>query len=348
MLKLDRGVAPGTTQTFGEIRDLARVTEIGGWDGLWVSEAKHDPFISVAIAAEHTQSLTLGTSIAVAFARNPMTTAYSAYDLQRLSNGRFNLGLGSQVKPHIERRFNMPWSSPAARMRDFVLAIRAIWESWRTEEKLNYRGEFYQHTLMTPFFAPPPLDCSDPGIFIAAVGPVMTRVAGEVCDGVFLHGFTTSKFINEVSLPAIKEGLAITNRPRDAFEVAMMSFIVTGETDEDTARAAQAVREQIGFYGSTPAYRTVMELHGWGEVADELNAMSREGGAAWSRLGEVITDEMLNEFAVVAAPDRVAQALVDRFDGVVDRLSFYVPYESSDELWDQIAVDVRKIQAETA
>jgi probable F420-dependent oxidoreductase len=348
MFKLDRGVAPGTTLSFSATRDLARATEAGGWDGLWVSEAKHDPFLSVAIAAEHTQSLTLGTSIAVAFARNPMTTAYTAYDLQRLSNGRFNLGLGSQVKPHIERRFNMPWSSPAARMRDFVLAMRAIWESWRTEEKLNYRGEFYQHTLMTPFFSPPVLECANPGVFIAAVGPAMTRVAGEVCDGVFLHGFTTPRFINEVSLPAINEGLSITKRPRDAFEIAMMSFIVTGETDEDTARAAQAVREQIGFYGSTPAYRTVMDLHGWGEVADELNVMSREGGSAWARLGEVITDEMLHEFAVVAPPDGVAQALVDRFDGVVDRLSFYVPYEASEELWDRIATDVRKIQATTA
>jgi len=344
-LKLDRGIAPGESLSFAEIRQLAEATEAGGWDGLWVTEAKHDPFIASAIAAEHTSSLTVGTSIAVAFARNPMTTAYTAYDLQRLSNGRFKLGLGSQVKPHIERRFNMPWSEPAARMRDFVLATRAIWNCWRTGEKLNYRGEFYQHTLMLPFFAPPALQCADPDVFVAAVGPAMTEVAGEVCDGVFLHGFTTVKFINEVSLPAVRAGLARAGKSRADFEVATMAFIVTGDTEEDFDRASQAVREQVGFYGSTPAYRTVLDQHGWSDIADELNALSRQPGVTGVQMAALITDEILNEFAVVAPPNQVGQALVDRFEGVVDRLSFYVPYESTNALWDRIAADVRRIQS---
>jgi probable F420-dependent oxidoreductase len=220
--------------------------------------------------AEHSERITLGTSIAVAFSRSPMTVAHTAHDLQRISEGRFILGLGSQVRAHIERRFSMPWSSPALRMRDYVCALRAIWSAWRTGDRLDYRGEFYQHTLSTPFFTPPALAAPDPEVYVAAVGPAMTRIAGEVADGVILHGFTTRKYIEEVTLPALTEGCARGGRPTSRVGVAMMAFVVTGCTPQEMALAAESVREQVAFYASTPAYRPVMDLHGWGDVADKL------------------------------------------------------------------------------
>jgi probable F420-dependent oxidoreductase len=343
-LELDRVVAPGETLSIAGIRALAEATESGGWNGLWTSEARHDPFLPLAIAAEHTARIAVGTSIAVAFARSPMTVAHTAWDLQRLSGGRFLLGLGSQVQAHVVRRFGMPWAAPegvsggpADRMRDFIQAVRAIWSAWRTGDRLDYRGGFYQHTLMTPFFTPPALDHADPPVYLAAVGPGMTKVAGEVADGVILHGFTTPRYIREVSLPALHAGAAAAGR--GPARTAIMAFVVTGEDDEQIASAAQAVREQIGFYGSTPAYRGVMELHGWGEAAEALSGMARRGD--WSGLGDVVTDEMLGEFAVVAPIDRVAGAIVDRFFGLVDRLSFYTPYAGADAMWDRVAADVR-------
>lgn len=343
-LELDRVIAPGETLSIAGIRALAEATESGGWNGLWTSEARHDPFLPLAIAAEHTARIAVGTSIAVAFARSPMTVAHTAWDLQRLSGGRFLLGLGSQVQAHVVRRFGMPWvapegvsGGPADRMRDFIQAVRAIWSAWRTGDRLDYRGGFYQHTLMTPFFTPPALDHADPLVYLAAVGPGMTKVAGEVGDGVILHGFTTPRYIREVSLPALHAGAAAAGR--GPARTAIMAFVVTGEDDEQMASAAQAVREQIGFYGSTPAYRGVMELHGWGEAAEALSGMARRGD--WSGLGDVVTDEMLGEFAVVAPIDRVAGAIVERFTGLVDRLSFYAPYAGADAMWDRVAAEVR-------
>lgn len=343
-LLLDRVVAPGETLSIAEMRAVAEGTEAGGWDGLWTSEARHDPFLPLLVAAEHTYRISVGTSIAVAFARSPLTVAHSAWDLHRMSEGRFILGLGSQVQAHVVRRFGMPWAAPegvvggpADRMRDFICALRAIWASWRTGERLDHRGDFYQHTLMTPFFSPPALEYADPPVFLAAVGPGMTRVAGEVADGVILHGFTTPHYIREVSLPALRAGAERSGRP--LARTAIMGFVVTGVNDEQIERAAQAVREQIGFYGSTPAYRGVMEVHGWGDAADALSAMARRGD--WAGLGEVVTDEMLAEFAVVAPTAEVAAAIVDRYAGLVDRLSFYAPYAGADEMWDRIAREVR-------
>lgn len=343
-LLLDRGIAPGQTLSTAEVAALAEATEAGGWDGLWTSEARHDPFLPLLTAADRTQRITVGTSIAVAFARSPMTVAHTAWDLQRLSGGRFVLGLGSQVQAHVVRRFAMPWGppegvegGPADRMRDFILALRAIWHSWRTGEKLDHRGRFYQHTLMTPFFSPPPLEVPDPPVFLAAVGAGMTRVAGAAADGVILHGFTTPRYIREVSLPALEQGASSQGRPRP--QVAIMGFVVTGEDEAAMAMAAQAVREQIGFYGSTPAYRSVMELHGWGDAAEALSGMARRGD--WSGLGEVVTEEMLGQFAVVAPLEQVAERIVERFAGLVDRLSFYTPYSGADAMWDRVARDVR-------
>lgn len=344
-LRADRVVPPGDTLSALQSSLLGAATEAGPWDGLWVSEGRHDPFLPLAFAAEHTENITLGTSIAVAFSRSPMTLAYTAWDLQRLSEGRFILGIGSQVRAHIERRFSMPWSSPAARMRDYIMAMRAIWSSWRTGDKLQHIGEFYQHTLMTPFFSPPCLNHPDPPVYLAAVGPAMARVAGEVADGVILHGFTTSQYIEEVSLPALLEGATGAGRTRSDLDVSIMAFVVTGRTSQEMADAAKAVREQIAFYGSTPAYRGVMDLHGWGNVADELSALARRGGGAWEQLGDLISDEMLGQFAVVAELGDVAEAIATRFGGLVDRLSFYTPYPAAAQIWDNVATDLLVAQA---
>ena len=212
-----------------------------------------------------------------------MTLANVGYDLQQYSGGRFILGLGSQIKPHIDKRFSMPWSHPAARMREFVLAMRAIWACWNEGEKLDFRGEFYTHTLMTPFFNPGPNPHGVPKVFLAAVGERMTEVAGEVCDGMLVHGFTTERYLQEVTLPALERGYAAGGRKRDEFELSIPAFVVTGENDEAIEQADAAVRQQIAFYGSTPAYRPVLDLHGWGDLQDELNVLSKQG--EWVEMG---------------------------------------------------------------
>lgn len=302
----------------------ARRVEEQGYDGAWSAETSHDPFFPLLLAAEHTEHLELGTGIAVAFARNPMTLAAKANDLQVYSSGRFMLGLGSQIKAHIERRFSMPWGHPAPRMREFILAMRAIWDSWQNETKLDFRGEFYTHTLMTPFFDPGPNPFGPPKVFLAAVGELMTEVCGEVADGILLHGFTTERYLREVTMPALERGMARAGRLRSDFQLSYPGFIVTGATDEAMENAARGVRQQIAFYGSTPAYRGVLELHGWGELQPELNRLSKVGG--WVEMGDLITDEMLDTFAVVCPPDEVPARVLARFGDVVDRLSFYTPY----------------------
>jgi probable F420-dependent oxidoreductase len=311
-----------------ELAAEAREREAAGIDGLWSYEGPHDPFLPLMPVAEHTSRLAVGTAIAVAFARNPMSTAYLANDLQVHSEGRFLLGLGSQVKPHIERRFAMPWSHPARRMREYVQALRAIWVAWETGERLAFRGEFYAHTLMTPFFSPGPNPYGPPAVYLAAVGDQMTRVAGEVCDGLLPHAFTTERYLREHTLPVLEEGLAASGRARSGITIAFSGFVVSGATEEQMAAAARGVREQIAFYGSTPAYRPVLDLHGWGELGVELNRLSRGADPArWQRMGELIDDEVLGTFAVVAEPDRLGPAILARFGGLVDRFTFYAPYE---------------------
>src|SRR6202035_1997731 len=226
----------------------ARRHEKAGYDGLWSSESAHDPFLPLVRAAEHTERIELGTAIAVAFARSPMQLAYTAHDLQAYSDGRFVLGLGSQIKPHIERRFGMPWSHPAARMPEFVMALRAIWSAWNDGTKLDFRGDFYQHTLMTPFFSPPPAPGGAPRVFLAAVGEAMTTVAGEVADGLLVHAFSTERYLREVTLPALGRGLAAAGRSRADAEVSLLLMIATGRTEEEMARAVAATRQQIAFY----------------------------------------------------------------------------------------------------
>ena len=268
-----------------------------------------------------------------------MLTAYTANDLQRHSKGRFFLGLGSQIKPHIERRFSMPWSHPAARMREYILAMRAIWASWNDGTKLDFRGDFYTHTLMTPFFSPGPNPFGAPKVYLAAVGELMTEVGGEVADGVIIHGFTTERYVKEVTIPAIERGLAKAGRSRADFEISGPLFVVTGTTEEEMATAKQAVQQQVAFYGSTPAYRGVLELHGWGDLQPELNRLSKEG--EWVKMGALIDDDILAAFAVVAEPEGVAAELKRRYSGVVDRCSFYAPYRVDPQRWAAVIADLK-------
>jgi probable F420-dependent oxidoreductase len=314
--------------------EQGREAEAAGYRGLWTAESAHDPFLPLVSAAQATSTLELGTAIAVAFARNPMTLAYTAYDLQTLTGGRFLLGLGSQVRPHIERRFDMPWSQPAARMREFVEAMRAIWSAWATGDRLNFRGDFYSHTLMTPFFTPPPSPCGPPAVYLAAVGDLMTEVAGAVCDGLLPHPFTTARYLRERTLPAVERGLAASGRSAEKFTVSLSGLVVSGKTEEQMAEASRAVREQIAFYGTTAAYRGVLELHGWGDLGYQLNALSRSDSEdRWTRMAELIDDDVVNAFAVVAEPDRLGPAIAERYGDVVDRFNFYAPYEHDPDLW---------------
>jgi probable F420-dependent oxidoreductase len=300
-----------------------------GYDGVITAELANDPFFPLVLAAEHTERIDLMTSIAVAFSRNPMIVANIANDLQAFSGGRFTLGLGSQIAPHITKRFSMPWSSPAARMREFILAMRAIWNCWYRGEKLDFRGDFYTHTLMTPMFTPTDNPHGAPRVVLAAVGPKMTRVAGEVADGMLIHGFTTPRYIEQVTLPTLEQGLAASGRSRADFQLCYPAFVVSGRDEREWQQSRTAVARQIAFYGSTPAYKGVLDLHGWGELQPELNALSKRG--EWEAMGERIDDAVLEAFAVVAEPHRVAAALKSRFGGVIDRLVCTFPFATDDE-----------------
>jgi len=303
-----------------------------GADGVILTETKHDPFVSLTLAAQATERIKLFVAIAVAFSRNPMTVAAAANDIQELSGGRLLLGLGSQVQQHIERRFSMPWSHPAARMRDFVLATRAIWEAWATGERLNYRGEFYTHTLMSPFFSPGPNPHGNPPIWLAGVGPLMTEVVGEVGDGLVAHPFTTRRYIDEVTIPALARGAAKAGRPTPG--IALPVFVALGRDESEIRAASLEIGKQIAFYGSTPAYLPVLDLHGWAAAGAAMNAASRRG--EWEAMGSIITEEMLREFACVGTPEQVAAQIAARYGGVVERLTFSAPYDVAPELWGEL------------
>jgi probable F420-dependent oxidoreductase len=315
-MKLDAGA----TSDLAEMPARARHLEAAGYDGLLTAETAHDPFLPLALAAEHTERIELGTSIVVAFARNPMLIANMGHDLNAFSKGRLVLGLGSQIRPHITKRFSMPWSSPAARMREMILAMRAIWDCWYEGKRLDFRGEFYTHTLMTPFFTPTNTEYGPPKVFLAAVGPLMSEVAGEVADGIICHSFTTEKYVREVTLPAVDRGLAKAGKSRDDFEVKCPVFVVAGDTEEELAESKLKVKQQIGFYGSTPAYKGVFDVHGWGDLQGELNAMSKRG--QWVEMGERVDEDVLDAFAVQAeTPRQIADGVISRFGDIVDRTS---------------------------
>ncbi len=317
----------------------AKEAEAFGYDGLWVPETSRDPFLPLTIAAEHTDRIEIGTSIAVAFARSPMTLANTAYDLNQFAQGRFILGLGSQIKPHITKRFSMEWSKPADRMREMVLAMHAIWDCWMNGTKLDFRGDFYTHTLMTPFFDPGSHEFGIPRVFLAGVGPLMTEVAGEVCDGFFCHGFTTEKYLREVTLPALEAGRKKADKTMDGFEICGPSFVVTGNTAEELEAAKVGTRQQIAFYGSTPAYKTVLDLHGWGDLHADLNRLSKQG--EWTKMGTLIDDEVLDTFAVVGEPEQIGPELNKRYGDVISRISFYAPYDADRDRWQKVLTGLR-------
>ncbi|MGA1361683.1 MAG: LLM class F420-dependent oxidoreductase [Ilumatobacteraceae bacterium] len=338
-MKVDGGIPADLSKA----AQAAKEVEAAGYSGAWTAETAHDPFLPLAVAAEHTERIELGTSIAVAFARNPMLLANLGWDLQAFSKGRFVLGLGSQIKPHIEKRFSMEWSHPAARMREMVQAIHAIWDTWENGTKLEFRGDFYKHTLMTPFFTPDRAELAGfgrPKIYLAGVGEKMTEVCGEVCDGFICHGFTTEKYLREVTIPALERGRAKAGKTMEGFDIVGPSFVVTGTDDREMEAAAAGTRQQIAFYGSTPAYRGVLDIHGWGGLQDELNTLSKQG--KWVEMGNLITDDILNTFAVVGEPEGIAPELHRRYGDVISRISFYAPYRSDPARWLPVIEAIKK------
>jgi probable F420-dependent oxidoreductase len=317
-LQFDAAASVSASPLAAEAAAIA--AEADGYDGFGVAETRHDAFVSLALAARATSTITLQSAIAVAFARNPMNVAVLANDIQLIATGRFQLGLGSQVRPHIERRFSMPWSHPAARMEEFITAVRAIWHSWATGEKLAFRGQFYQHTLMTDFFNPGPNPYGRPPILLAAVGELMTGVAGRVADGMLCHSFTTEAYLRERTLPALRAARGTM----DGFTLCLPVLTALGSDDQTRAEAETAVRAQIAFYGSTPSYRPVLDLHGWGELHEQLNQLSRR--QEWAAMGELITDDVLEAFAVSGTPAEVAATVRQRFGDVIDRISLNTPH----------------------
>ena len=333
-MKIDGGIAMQLDKAAG----VAQTLERRGYDGGWTGEISHDVFLPLLLAAEHTETLEIGTCIAVAFARNPMTIANVAWDLNAYSQGRFVLGLGSQIRAHIEKRFGMPWGKPVARMREFIAALDAIWSCWNDGTELRFEGEYYRHTLMTPMFVPEAQPYGTPRVFLAAVGEAMTELCGEVADGMHTHAFTTPRYIAEVSLPALQRGIEKAGRTRADVEVCCPAFVVTGTTEEEMAAAATAMRRQISFYGSTPAYKGVLDVHGWGDLQPELRTLSMRG--EWEAMGGLITDDILETFAVVEPLDRVAAAVRARYEGVVDRIMMGLP-NATDEQAAQVLTELR-------
>lgn len=308
---------PGDDLT--QARSIYRTLEELGYDRAFSFEAKHDPFLPLAVAGEHTSTIELGTAIAIAFARTPMTLANTGWDLQTLTGGRFVLGLGSQVRPHIEQRYSMPWSRPVDRMREMVLGIRAIWEAWQTGGALDFDGEFYTHTRMVPAFDPGPNPFGPPRIFTAGFGPRMTSVAGEVADGFLVHPVNTRRSLQELTLPAIEAGAARAGRAAGDVEVVCVTIVVTGRDEQQMTRSHEAVRQQLAFYGTTPAYLPVFELHGYGDLHPELKALARDG--RWAEMGALIDDELIRTIAVVGEPHEIAPLVRARLDGISDSVS---------------------------
>jgi len=327
-----------------DVAAVAKAAEQIGFDALWTQETQHDPFLPCALIAEHTARLYSGTAIAVSFARSPANLAYTAWDLAAQSDGRFMLGLGTQVRAHIERRFGVPWpESPVKKLREQIEVIRAFWDCWQNGTKLNYRGEYYKITLMSPFFQPPPLPVGAPfgddkgrgegeiPIYIAGVNTGLAKLAGELCEGFHAHPLHSVRYLREVLIPAIEEGANKERRKRKDISVSITAFIATTPEEMNFARA------QVSFYASTPSYRPVMDLHGWADVAEKLSVHATKG--EWAEMPMLITDEMLNEFCLVTDENGLADALKKRYDGIADRLTLYTPFVpgEKDEWWRKLA-----------
>lgn len=329
-MKLDTTL---TTRDLSEVAAFARQAEDQGFDAIWSMEAGNDGLLPLAIAAEHTHRVKLGPAVAIAFPRSPMAMAYSAWDLSALSKGRFILGLGTQVKGHIERRYGVKWEPPVAKLRDYVQALRAIFKCWQEGgKKLTYAGKYYNLSLMTPFFAPKPHNYHIP-IYVAGLNAHILRMAGELCDGLHAHPFTSAKYLREYLVPHIEEGLAKSGRPRKDFTITTTPFVIVGRNADELARAKAGVRQQISFYASTRTYQVVLDTHGWGEVAPKLNELAAKGD--WAGMPKLITDEMLEVYAVTGTYENIGEKVRERFDGLLDRVNFYVPYKAAfdDATW---------------
>lgn len=324
-MKIDAGIGWDLDSVGAQAEEF----EACGFSGIFSPETAHDPFLPLLVAAQHTSQIELMTSVAIAFGRSPMNVAQIGHDLNAASRGRFILGLGSQVRAHITRRYSMPWSRPAARMREYVQAMQAIWACWYERKPLEFKGEFYTHTLMNPLFTPTNITHKAPKVFLAAVGPLMTEVAGEVADGLITHAFTTEKYLRETTLPALNRGFAKSGRQRTEFEISCLLFIVTGRDEDEFEKSKMAARQQIAFYGSTPTYKPVLESIGMGALQPELLQLSKQG--KWEEMGNLIDDDTLSAFAVIGEPDRIAQQILQRYGALVDRISLAwgeVPIES--------------------
>ena len=315
-----------------DVSAIAKAAEEIGFDALWTQETQHDPFLPGALIAEHTTRLNFGTAIAVSFARSPANLAYTAWDLADQSGGRFILGLGTQVKAHIERRFGQPWpESPVKKLREQIEVIRAFWDNWQNGTKLNYRGEYYKITLMSPFFNAGAIENPNIPIYIAGVNTGLAKLAGESCEGFHAHPFNSPRYLKEVMLPAIEEGAKKNNRKRKEVAVSVTAFIATTPEEMNFARA------QISFYASTPSYRSVMDLYGWGNVAETLSRHASKG--EWAEMPMLITDEILSEFCLITEEEKLADDLKKRYDGIADRITLYTPFVpgEKDEWWKRLA-----------
>lgn len=313
------------------VPSIAREAEAIGFNTLWSTETTHNPFLPGPLVAEHTQRLNYGTAVAVSFARSPATMAYTAWDLAQASQGRFILGLGTQVGAHIERRFGMPWpDSPVKKLREQIEGMRAVWNTWQTGAKLNYRGEYYKLTLMTPFFNPGPIDHPDIPIYIAGVNTGMARLAGEVANGFLAHPFHSPRYLGEIILPAIEQGAQRNDRELEKIVLSATVFVITNAEEKEFAR------QQISFYASTPSYRQVLALYGWEGEGEKLSALAARG--KWGDMAEIITDEMLEEFAVIAPIEDLAGALKTRYRDIADRITIYAPFipGERDAFWTQV------------
>lgn len=319
--------------TISQIRETSRAAEALGFDGIWAPETRHDPFPQLALVAEHTHRIELGTAIAVAFARSPMHTAYVAWDMARYSHGRFILGLGTQIKPHIERRFAMPWSKPAARLREYILALKHIWQGWQNNERLNFRGEFYKMTLMSPFFSPGPIEQPNIPIYIAGVNRRLCELAGELCDGFHVHPFHTVDYLRERIRPWVAAGAEKTGRRLDDIVFSTTVFAIVGDSKAERAQRREEVRQQIAFYASTPSYRPVLEQHGWGEIGDRLGRLAAR--KAWADMPALISDDMVDVFAVTGTWSEIALAIQARYGDMLQRATLYTPFRpgENDDGW---------------
>lgn len=327
-MQFDAAISPAS---LGEVPALARAAEALGFDALWTSEIQHDPFLPGALIAEHTQGLHFGTAVAIAFARSPATLAYTAWDLARASGGRFILGLGTQVKAHIERRFGMVWpDSPVRRLRDQINAIRAFWQSWQTGERLNFRSEYYRLTLMPPFFNPGPIANPVIPIYLAGVNIGLARLAGEIGDGFLIHPFHTPHYLHQVLIPALQEGALKAGRGNTKINICVTAFTAASPAER------QFVRAQIAFYASTPSYRPVMAFHGWEDTAEKLSSLAVRN--RWEEMTDLIDDQMLTTLAVVASPDDLPERLIERYQDLADRLMIYQPFVpgDQDEFWKRL------------